>query len=110
MAGKDHLTVYYSDPVKKIPIETREAFSKMINEGVKPSKALVTIIKKFKLGSLDISNTLALIEHAYPGIYLMGEGLQSRIVDSNYPNNTEGLTHEEFDEAIDRLKDVYDGW
>ena len=107
---KDHLTVYYNEPVQSIPLESKDIFVELINSGKAPSTALKTIIDKYELKRLDHSITLALLGAAYPNADLMDEGLKSRIIDADYPNIKKDLTDQEFDEIIERIKSGNDSW
>lgn len=101
--NRDHLTVYYNDPVQSIPLESRDIFVGLIKEGEKPSIAIQLLIEKYKLDILDHSITLALLAAAYPDADLMDEGLKSRIIDADYPNNKIDLTDIEFDDILARI-------
>ena len=112
MANKrDQFTVFYGDPVQKdIPIESKDVFIQLINDGKAPSAALRSILKKYDLNRLDHSITFAFLKAAYPNIDLMDEGLSSRIIDADYPNNVENLSDNEFDEILERIKEGGNSW
>lgn len=107
---KDHLTIYYNEPVQSIPLESKDIFIELINSGEAPSIALKTIVDKYELKRLDHSITLALLTAAYPNADLMDEGLKSRIIDADYPNVKNDFTDQEFDEIIERIKNGSDSW
>lgn len=110
MPNKDHLTVYHNEPAQDIPLESKDQFVALIEEGKLPSEALKAIMEKYDLKSLDHSITFAFLRAAYPNADLMDEGLSSRVIDSNYPNHKEGLSDEEFDSIISRIKEGSDSW
>jgi len=101
---KDHLTVYYNQPVQDVALESKDVFVELVKNGRPPSAALKEIMEKYKLDRLDHSITLALLSAAYPNADLMDEGLRSRIIDSDYPNVKKSLTDKELDEIIERIK------
>ena len=43
----DHLTVFYNEPVQDVPLESKDVFIKLINDGAKPSEALQLIIENY---------------------------------------------------------------
>lgn len=109
--NREHLTVHYGQPVQgEIPVDAKDVFVQMISEGEKPSKSLRDIQAKYSVQSLDHSITFALLRAAFPNIDLMDEALSSRIIDSDYPNHTDSLTDQEFDEIVERIKDGSDSW
>lgn len=109
--NNDHLTVYYGKSVQEeIPVEAKNFYVELISRGISPSSALRDIITKFSLKRLDHTITFALLRAAFPAIELMDEGLSSRIIDTDYPNITDGLSDGEFDEIISRIKEGSDSW
>lgn len=103
--NKDHLTLYYNEPVQSIPLESKDIFVELIKSGQSPSMALQSIIDQYQVKRLDHSITLALLRAAYPETDFMDEGLKSRIIDADYPNHKSDLSDKELDEIIERIKD-----
>lgn len=109
--NKDHLTAFYGKSAQEdIPINSKGDFIELVNSGVSPSSGLRVIIDKYSLKNLDHSMTFALLRAAFPDIDLIDEGLSSRIIDTDYPNFTDGLTDVEFDEIVLRIKDRSASW
>ena len=109
--NRDHLTVMYGKSAQEdIPVEAKDYYVEQVSSGTSPSTALRQIISKYALERLDHTVTFALLRAAYPPIELMDEGLSSRIIDADYPNFTDGLTDQEFDEIVARIKEGSDAW
>ncbi len=109
--SKDHLAVVYGNSAQpEVPSEAKHDFVRMITEGKIPSKSLRSILQQYSLKTLDHSITFVFLRAAYPGIDLMDEALSSRIIDSGYPDHIDGLSDQEFDDIIERIKDSTDSW
>lgn len=102
MTNTPRLTPLNSEPVQKMPENSKDDFIRWVKEGQKTSEAVKSLIEKYQLTELHTLVTIELIEAAYPGIDL--SPFRGYIVDSNYPfGNPDDLDDQEFDKRIKEL-------
>lgn len=112
MTDKPPLTSITTTPINELPKESLVAFKQwVLDEGMKPSKALRKVMEEFDCPTLDPSVPIQLIELTYPNIDLARKGFRFRIIDSAYPHSDSNeFSDEDFDEGVAELLKLPSGW
>jgi len=104
MTNKPDLTLIDMNPLDALPREAYDDFKKLVLENrLQPSKALYSIMGKYKCNEVHVLSIVHLVEHTYPELDITRQGFRSSIVDSAYPKNQNQFSDQAFDNAIKEL-------
>ncbi len=104
MTDNSDSTVINMKPFDNLPKEARDDFRKLVLENeYKPSKALYSVMEKYRCEDIDVSTVIRLVEYTYPELDVSRQGFRFNIVDSAYPKNQSQFSDKDFDDGIQEL-------
>ena len=102
---KPDLFLINTTPIDDIPVKSFNEFTQMLlSDGMKPSVAIRSIMKKYNCPNLHDTTVIHFLERAYPNIDFGRKGFRFNVVDSAYPNSDpKQFNDKDFDDGIEEL-------